>query len=53
MDKATEVKETHLAEGDPAPEFVLPDQHERKHHLKDYRGKRVLLYFYGEDDTRG
>ena len=47
------VKETHLNEGTAAPQFVLPDQHGRRHSLQDYRGRRVILYFYGRDDTPG
>lgn len=53
MDPASELKETHLKEGDTAPEFTVPDQHDRPQRLQEYRGKRVLLYFYGEDDTPG
>ena len=41
------------AEGDPAPDFTLPDQDGREHALSDYRGKWVLLYFYPKDDTFG
>jgi len=44
---------TPLKEGDAAPDFALPDQDNRRHVLKDYRGKRILLYFYGQDDTSG
>jgi len=36
-----------------APDFVLPDQEGKKHHLSDYRGKWVLLYFYPKDNTPG
>lgn len=41
------------AEGDPAPDFTLPDQDGRQHVLSDYRGQWVLLYFYPKDDTPG
>lgn len=41
------------AEGKKAPDFTLPDQQGKKHALKDYRGQRVLLYFYPKDDTPG
>ena len=44
---------TKLKEGQTAPEFVLKDEDGRKHALKDYRGKYVLLYFYPKDDTSG
>lgn len=36
-----------------APNFTLLDQHEVSHSLSDYRGKKVLLYFYPKDDTPG
>ena len=39
--------------GIPAPEFSLQDENEQVHHLKDYAGKIVLLYFYPKDDTPG
>ncbi len=42
-----------LAEGDPAPDFTLPDQHEVDHSLSDYHGQRVLVYFYPKDGTPG
>ena len=42
-----------LAEGDLAPEFTLPDQDEADHTLSDYRGQKVLVYFYPKDDTPG
>ncbi len=42
-----------LAPGDSAPDFSLPDQDGKTHALADYRGRRVLLYFYPKDDTPG
>ncbi len=36
-----------------APDFQLPDQNEKVHTLKQYRGKWVILYFYPKDDTPG
>jgi peroxiredoxin Q/BCP len=44
---------THLQEGQPAPDFDLMDGDGRRHRLPDYNGQRVLLYFYGRDDTPG
>ena len=38
---------------DKAPDFKLPDQKGNDHSLKDYRGKRVVVYFYPKDDTPG
>ncbi len=42
-----------LKVGLKAPDFVLLDQDERKHKLKDYYGQWVLLYFYPRDNTPG
>ncbi len=39
--------------GDKAPDFALPDQFGRMHHLADYRGKTVVLAFYPKDFTLG
>ena len=39
--------------GTRAPEFVLPDQNGIPHALSDYRGHRVVLYFYPKDNTAG
>ena len=39
--------------GIPAPEFEMPDDTNVKRKLSDYRGRKVLLYFYPEDDTSG
>ncbi len=36
-----------------APAFQLPDQNGKNHRLSEYRGQRVVLYFYPEDDTEG
>lgn len=36
-----------------APNFFLNDQNGKRHSLKDYRGKKVLLYFYPKDSTPG
>jgi len=39
--------------GTKAPEFSLPDQNGNIHNLSDYRGKKVILYFYPKDNTSG
>lgn len=39
--------------GKPAPEFTLVADDGRKVSLKDFRGKKVVLYFYPKDDTPG
>ena len=38
---------------DTAPNFVLPDQDGREVSLENYRGQKVVLYFYPKDDTPG
>ena len=40
-------------EGRKAPAFTLADQDGKKHALKDFLGKPVVLYFYPKDDTSG
>ena len=42
-----------LKVGQTAPEFSLNDQDGNTHSLADYRGQKVLLYFYPKDDTSG
>lgn len=42
-----------LKKGDTAPEFSLPDQEGKVRSLSDYKGKKVLIYFYPKDDTPG
>lgn len=43
----------NLSEGMLAPRFRAVDQNGQEHSLEDYRGKRVILYFYPKDDTPG
>lgn len=38
-------------ENDQAPDFTLKDAQGRAVSLKDYRGRKVVIYFYPEDDT--
>ena len=42
-----------LETGSKAPEFTLPDQNGEMHSLSDYKGKKVILYFYPKDNTPG
>lgn len=42
-----------LKKGIKASEFCLQDTNEREHCLKDFAGKRVVLYFYPKDNTLG
>lgn len=44
---------TSVHEGDPAPDFTLPDQDGTETTLSDLRGSWVVLYFYPADDTPG
>jgi peroxiredoxin Q/BCP len=44
---------TTLKPGDPALPFALLDQHGNTVRLEDYRGRKVLVYFYPEADTAG
>ena len=44
---------TRLAPGDTAPEFTLPDADGKPVSLSDYRGKRVIVYFYPAASTPG
>jgi peroxiredoxin Q/BCP len=38
---------------DKAPDFKLKDENGNSYTLKQFRGKRVVLYFYPKDDTPG
>ena len=42
-----------LEVGDRAPAFTLVDQHEKKVKLSDFKGKKVIVYFYPKADTPG
>lgn len=39
--------------GTVAPDFTLPDQNGDMRSLSDFRGKKVVLYFYPRDNTSG
>ena len=39
--------------GTKAPAFELPDQNGDIHTLEEYKGKKVILYFYPKDNTPG
>jgi peroxiredoxin Q/BCP len=39
--------------GDHAPDFTLPSDENQTVSLKDFRGKKVILYFYPKDNTPG
>jgi len=42
---------TTLSEGSKAPAFTGKDQNDQPVSLTDYKGQKVVLYFYPEDDT--
>ena len=42
-----------LEVGTKAPAFELPDQNGVIHTLEEYKGKKVILYFYPKDNTAG
>ncbi|HTM91861.1 MAG TPA: thioredoxin-dependent thiol peroxidase [Flavisolibacter sp.] len=42
---------THLKEGEKAPAFTGIDQDGNKVSLSDFKGQKVVLFFYPEDDT--
>lgn len=42
-----------LSIGTKAPSFSLPDQNGQMHTLEEYRGRKVILYFYPKDNTPG
>ncbi len=48
---ADETSNLHV--GDMAPDFELPSDTGEMVKLSDFRGKRVVLYFYPKDDTTG
>ncbi len=46
-------KSLPISVGDPAPDFSLPDENGQIHALSQYRGQKVVVYFYPKDDTPG
>jgi thioredoxin-dependent peroxiredoxin len=42
-----------LEPGDPAPDFTLPDADGKDVSLSDYRGRKVVVYFYPAAMTTG
>lgn len=43
----------HLKVGDKAPDFTGKDQNGNDISLKDFKGKKVVIYFYPRDNTPG
>jgi len=46
-------EQKRLSEGDPAPDFQLPDSTGKPVSLADYRGRSVVVYFYPAAGTPG
>ncbi len=44
---------THLKPGDPAPDFSGPGADGQRIRLCDFRGRKLVMYFYPMDDTPG
>lgn len=44
---------THLKEGDKAPDFKGSDQDGNVISLKDFKGKKLVVFFYPKDNTPG
>jgi peroxiredoxin Q/BCP len=42
-----------IKEGDAAPDFTVKDENGEDMKLSDFRGQKVVLYFYPKDDTPG
>lgn len=42
-----------LGAGDRAPDFALQDQNGKTVRLKDFRGRKLLVYFYPKASTPG
>lgn len=42
-----------LQQGTKAPDFTLPDKDNHPVSLSDFKGKKVILYFYPKDNTKG
>ena len=46
-------KQTTLKVGDAAPQFKLPGHDGKTYTLEEFKGKKVVLYFYPKDETPG
>lgn len=44
---------TTLKIGDPAPQFSALDQNGKNHTLQDYKGKKMVVFFYPKASTPG
>jgi peroxiredoxin len=54
VEKIIDQEALMLHKQQPAPDFSLPNQHDKVVRLSDYKGSsNVVLYFYPKDDTPG
>jgi peroxiredoxin Q/BCP len=53
MGRRLTMAEVRLKVGDTAPDFELASESGEKVKLSDFRGKRVVLFFYPKDNTSG
>jgi len=44
---------TTLKIGQKAPDFIINDQNSKQVTLNDFKGKKLVIYFYPKDDTSG
>lgn len=44
---------THLKKGDKAPQFIGEDQNGNTISLENFKGEKIVLYFYPKDNTPG
>lgn len=44
---------TNLKQGDKAPDFAVADQNGKEVKLTDFKGKKLVVYFYPKDMTPG
>lgn len=42
-----------IEEGKSAPDFILSGSDDSSHSLGDFKGKKLVLYFYPKDNTSG
>ena len=50
---STKSSKAELAVGEPAPDVALLNDEGKTVRISDFRGKKVVLYFYPKDDTPG
>jgi len=53
LQKSNSIKMTKLKKGDQAPNFSAKDQDGITHSLSDYKGKKLVVFFYPKANTPG